>query len=137
MEEYQQRVDRLTSVRTAVISMEDSQTARDSNRNVTRLTWLATCFIPLSFVATFFSMQGDITQLQETYKWYFAAALPLSAIVLGVSVRSGFAVVPVATDGMVVGAQELVRRCARSRKLSTKETNIYWFVRCLGLPGAR
>jgi hypothetical protein len=82
MEEYQLRIDRLTSVVTATISIKDSRRSQEDNRNVARLTWLATGFIPLSFVATLFSMQTDITLLQETYKWYFAAALPLAALSL-------------------------------------------------------
>jgi Mg2+ and Co2+ transporter CorA len=84
LEEYQQRIDRLTSVVTAVISINDSRRALDENHNVARLTYLATIFIPLSFVATIFSMQEDITKIHNTIKWYFAASIPLCAISLGV-----------------------------------------------------
>ena len=85
MEEHQQRIDRLTSVVTAIISIKDSRRAQQDNRNVARLTWLATFYIPLSFVTGFFSMQSDITLLTETYKWYFAAALPLATLSLGLA----------------------------------------------------
>lgn len=85
MEEHQQRIDRLTSVVAAVISIRDSRRGLADNRNLARLTWLATFFIPLSFVASLFSMQQDITELTETIKWYFAAALPLAAISLGLA----------------------------------------------------
>jgi Mg2+ and Co2+ transporter CorA len=85
MEEYQQRIDRLTSVVTAIISIKDSRRSQQDNRNVARLTWLATFFIPLSFVATLFSMQSDVTLLEDTYKWYFAAALPLATLSLGLA----------------------------------------------------
>lgn len=85
MVEYQRRIDRLTSVVTAIISIKDSRRSQQDNRNVARLTWLATFFIPLSFVATLFSMQTDITLLQETYKWYSCAAFPLAAISLGLA----------------------------------------------------
>ncbi|RDL38946.1 Uncharacterized protein BP5553_03286 [Venustampulla echinocandica] len=83
MEEYQQRIDRLTSVVTAIISIADSRRSQADNKNVARLTWLATFFIPLSFIATLFSMQEDIGKLQETIKWYFAAAVPLACLSLG------------------------------------------------------
>jgi len=79
MEEYQQRIDRLTSVVTATISNKDSRRSLEDNRNVARLTWLATFFIPLSFVATIFSMQPDITMLGPTSIWYAEIALPLAA----------------------------------------------------------
>jgi Mg2+ and Co2+ transporter CorA len=85
MEEYQKRIDRLTSVVTAIISIEDSRRTRDEQRNVARLTWLATFFIPLSLIASLFSMQDDLSKLQETYKIYLAAALPLAALSLGLA----------------------------------------------------
>ena len=85
MEEYQQRIDRLTSVVTAIISIADSQRSREDNKNVARLTWLATFFIPLGFIASIFSMTDDITSISQTIKWYFAAALPLSFFSLGVA----------------------------------------------------
>jgi hypothetical protein len=87
MEEYRQRVDSLTSglasLVTALTSMRDSRRAMEDNKNVTRLTWLAALFIPLSFVASLFSMQDDISKLQESFKLYFKVAFPLTAIGLG------------------------------------------------------
>jgi hypothetical protein len=84
MEEYQSRIDRLTSVVTATISINDSRRSQEDNRNVARLTWLATFFIPLSYVATIFSMQTDITQLGSTSIWYAKIALPLAALSLAI-----------------------------------------------------
>jgi Mg2+ and Co2+ transporter CorA len=85
MEEYQQRIDRLTSVVTAIISISDSQRSREDNKNVARLTWLATFFIPLGFIASIFSMTDDISSIGQTIKWYFAAALPLAILSLGIA----------------------------------------------------
>jgi hypothetical protein len=82
MEEYQKRIDRLTAVVTACISIKDSRHALEDNRNVARLTWLATFFIPLSYMATIFSMQTDITVLGPTMLWYAKTALPLAAFSL-------------------------------------------------------
>src|ERR1041384_5236657 len=50
LNELQARVDRLTSVVTAEISIEDSRSGLQENHNLARLTWMATTFIPLSFV---------------------------------------------------------------------------------------
>lgn len=85
MVEYQQRIDRLTSIVTAIISMQDSQRSREDNKNVARLTWLATFFIPLSFVASLFSMTEDISSIRQTIKWYFATSLPLALLSLGLA----------------------------------------------------
>lgn len=84
MEEHQSRIDRLTSVATAVMSLTDSRHSMDENRNVASLTWLATFFVPMSFVSSLFSMQTDISQSRETFGWFFAAALPLSFLALGI-----------------------------------------------------
>lgn len=79
MEDYQQRIDRVT----AAITIDDSRRGLNENRNLARLTWLATFFIPLSFVASLLSMTDDISKLRETIQWYLAVALPLAAISLG------------------------------------------------------
>ncbi|KAJ9654951.1 hypothetical protein H2201_008907 [Coniosporium apollinis] len=72
MEEYQKRIDRLSSLVAAVISIKDSRRGLEENRNLARLTWLATFFIPLSFVTSLFSMQNDIRRLRPTFRLYFA-----------------------------------------------------------------
>jgi Mg2+ and Co2+ transporter CorA len=89
MEEYQQRIDRLTSVVTAIISIADSRRGQDDNRNVARLTWLATFFIPLSFMSGLFSMQADLSQLKDSYKLYFEIAVPLALASLGLAAIVG------------------------------------------------
>lgn len=82
MKELQDRTDRLTSVVMAAISIEDSRRGLQENKNVARLTWLATVFIPLTFISGFFSMQPDISSLKNTFGWYFAAAVPVTALAL-------------------------------------------------------
>jgi Mg2+ and Co2+ transporter CorA len=90
MKEYQERIDRLTSVVTAMISiqdtrlsMQDARREQANNRNVARLTWLAMFFVPLSLVASLFSMQEDVGMLNKTYKLYFEVAFPVAAVTLG------------------------------------------------------
>jgi Mg2+ and Co2+ transporter CorA len=83
MEEFQDRIDRLTSVVTASISIDDSHRGLQDTRNVTILTWLATCFIPLSLVASIFSMQSDISGIRPILGWYFLIALLLVCVLIG------------------------------------------------------
>lgn len=87
MKELQDRTDRLTSVVMAAISIEDSRRGLQENKNVARLTWLATVFIPLTFISGFFSMQSDISSLKNTFGWYFAAAVPVTALALGLAMN--------------------------------------------------
>ncbi|KAI1823540.1 hypothetical protein F4861DRAFT_509771 [Xylaria intraflava] len=82
LEEYQRRVDQLTSVVTAIISIENSQRSLQDNQNIGRLTWLATIFIPLSLIAGVLSIQPDIRQIDRyTFTVYFATSLPLAFVI--------------------------------------------------------
>lgn len=87
MKELQDRTDRIASVLMAAISIEDSRRGLQENRNVSRLTWLATLFIPLTFIAGLFSMQSDIGSLRLTFGWYFAAAIPVTSLALGLAMN--------------------------------------------------
>ncbi|GAP87794.1 putative Mg2+ transporter Zinc transport protein [Rosellinia necatrix] len=82
LEEYQGRIDQLTSVVTAVISIDNSRRSLQDNRNIGRLTWLATLFIPLSLVAGIFSMQPNVSEISRyTFAVYFATSLPLGVVI--------------------------------------------------------
>lgn len=82
VKELQDRVDRLTAIVTSEINIEDSKQSKEDNHNLTRLTWLATTFIPMSFVAAFFSMNESVSELKYTYGWFFLTAIPFTAICL-------------------------------------------------------
>lgn len=84
MEEYQHRIDRLTSVATAFISIEDSRRGYGASKDVGRLTWLATIFIPLSFVATLLSMQSDVTELADSMRVWAMVAFPVIGVMLAI-----------------------------------------------------
>ncbi|KAJ8126164.1 hypothetical protein O1611_g7475 [Lasiodiplodia mahajangana] len=82
LEEYQTRIDQLTAVVTAVISIDNSRRGLQDNRNIGRLTWLATFFIPLSLVAGVLSMQSNVSDISgDTFKVYFATSLPLAVVI--------------------------------------------------------
>ncbi|KAH7130171.1 hypothetical protein B0J11DRAFT_429256 [Dendryphion nanum] len=85
LNELQERVDRLTTVVTSEISTVDSRRGLEENHNLSRLTWLATTFIPLSFVCGLFSMQEDIVGMKTTFGWYFLTAIPLTALCMVVA----------------------------------------------------
>ncbi|KAK7747630.1 hypothetical protein SLS62_009041 [Diatrype stigma] len=87
LEEYQARIDRLTTVVTAVMSIEDSRRSLDDNHNIRRLTWLATFFIPFSLIASTFSMSEDVSQIGGyTIGLYFATSVPLALVVALVAI---------------------------------------------------
>jgi Mg2+ and Co2+ transporter CorA len=78
----QERVDRLTDIVTSEINIADSRRGLVENHNMARLTWLATVFIPLSFISSMYSMNEDITSLKTTYGWYWLTAVPFTLTVM-------------------------------------------------------
>ncbi|KAL9103295.1 MAG: hypothetical protein Q9163_001637 [Psora crenata] len=88
IENLQIRADRIMGVVTAVMSIEESKKAFQQTRSLARLTWLAMTFVPLSFVATLFSMNSNLTTLSKTLWLYVVIAVPLTALVLVVTVCS-------------------------------------------------
>lgn len=78
----QRRIERIVSVATALQSIEESRRAMEQNRNVARLTYLATVFIPLSFVSGFLSMVPDVSKITQTIWIFFTIAVPLTAVAL-------------------------------------------------------
>lgn len=82
IENLQGQADQMMAVVTAAMSIDESKKALEQNRSLNRLTWLAVIFIPLSFVASLFSMNGDLSTLLPTMRIFFAVALPLTIVVL-------------------------------------------------------
>lgn len=87
--ELQERVDRLTGIVTSEISIEDSRRGLEENHNMARLTWLATIFIPMTFISGLYSMNESVADLKDTYGWYFLTALPFTLIVMAIGWVAG------------------------------------------------
>ena len=82
IQNLQVHADRIMTVVTAVMSIEESKKAYEQNRSLARLTWLAITFAPLSFITSLFSMNSNLSTLVDTFRVFFAVALPLTAMVL-------------------------------------------------------
>ncbi|CAI6336110.1 unnamed protein product [Periconia digitata] len=67
LDELLSRVDRSTAVVMAEITIEDSRRQMQENHNLARLAWLATTFLPLSYITGLFSMQNDIADIRKTF----------------------------------------------------------------------
>ncbi|KAF2760029.1 hypothetical protein EJ05DRAFT_319687 [Pseudovirgaria hyperparasitica] len=83
--EHQTHIERLTSIVTATISIIDTRREQENNTNIARLTWLATFFIPLGYIASLFSIQPDVGALIESFRLYFSAALPISFLIMAIA----------------------------------------------------
>ncbi|KAH8726188.1 cora-like Mg2+ transporter protein-domain-containing protein [Phaeosphaeriaceae sp. PMI808] len=80
--DLQERIDRLSEIVTSQINIEDSRRGLEENHNMARLTWLATIFIPLSFICSMYSMNEDVASLKYTYGWFFLTAVPFTLLVM-------------------------------------------------------
>ena len=71
------RADKIMGVSMAVTAREESKKATQESRTITRISYLAFFFVPLSFWTSFFSMSSDFPI--RTYWIYAVIALPISA----------------------------------------------------------
>ena len=85
LNELQSRADSNVQLIMSKMSIEDTRRGLTESHSLARLTWLATIFIPLSWVTGLFSMTDDLATMKATFGWYFAAALPLTALCLAVA----------------------------------------------------
>lgn len=77
------KIDKIMSVLTAVISIEETKKQITNARDVSRITYLAFIYVPLSFFAALFSMNEDFPTGQTTVYWvFFAVAVPVTALSL-------------------------------------------------------
>lgn len=80
--ESQDRIGRLADYLNAQISIENANQSLDENHSLARLSWLATIFVPATFITGLFSMTDDLDALKTTYKRYFAVALPVTTLIM-------------------------------------------------------
>ncbi|KAI5789760.1 hypothetical protein DFH27DRAFT_210334 [Peziza echinospora] len=80
------RRDRTLAILTAAVAIEGSKQGVDEAHGVTRLTYLALVFIPLSFCASFFGMEGEFGPKGDKLWAFFALGLPLTFFALGFAI---------------------------------------------------
>ncbi len=78
---YSLRLDGIVSVVTSLIQIIDSKRSLLETTNLSRLTYLALVFVPLTFVSSLFSMNGNLASAAQTFWIYFAVAIPICVIV--------------------------------------------------------
>jgi len=88
LDEVQHRLDQLEQRAGAQMQLLAARDSLAESHNLARLTWLATIFVPLTFISGLFSMTDDLRSIRGTFKIYFIVAIPV-AMLLTVSVRWG------------------------------------------------
>ena len=82
---FKEKVESLTSVVTGILSVRQADLSQKETKLVSRLTFVALVFIPLSFTASIFSMGGDFLPGSSRFWVYFAAAVPMTLIILALA----------------------------------------------------
>jgi Mg2+ and Co2+ transporter CorA len=75
------RLNGTVSVVTSLIQIIDSKRSLMETTNLSRLTYLALVFVPLTFVSSLFSMNGNLASAAQTFWIYFAVAIPMCVLV--------------------------------------------------------
>ena len=79
--ECSHRLDTTIPVVTSLIQIVDTRRSFAETSNISRLTYLALAFVPLSFVASLFSMNSDVAPGGQHFWIYLAVAIPVSALI--------------------------------------------------------
>jgi hypothetical protein len=82
---YRHSLEQMIPVATSMVQLLDSRRSIVEAVNVRRLTYIALVFVPLSWVASLFSMSDNYSPGNEHFWVYFATALPLLFLVLLIS----------------------------------------------------
>lgn len=64
------------------VEIRDSRQSLQLGTSMWRLSWITFIFLPLTFLVSFFGMNVDTFENNPDIKWYFAAALPMMAVML-------------------------------------------------------
>ena len=82
LQRFNAKVESLTSVVTGILTVRQADISQKEAKLVSKLTFVALVFIPLSFTASIFSMGGDFLPGSSLFWVYFAAAVPITVIVV-------------------------------------------------------
>ncbi len=86
IDSLQLKADRIMALATAILSAAESKRTRTESRNVSRITYLAFVFVPMSFVSSFLSMSDDLSSRSvAVYAVFFSVAIPMTLIALVVA----------------------------------------------------
>jgi Mg2+ and Co2+ transporter CorA len=85
IEQYGQSLERIIPIVTSMVQLYDARRSVTESINVRRLTYVALIFVPLSWVATLFSMADDYGPGKPRFWVYFAVSLPFCLLVFACS----------------------------------------------------
>ncbi|KAF2825393.1 hypothetical protein CC86DRAFT_446724 [Ophiobolus disseminans] len=85
IDNHGQRLEAMIPVVTSAVQLVESRRSLIATTNVSRLTVLALIFIPLTYVASIFSMSEQFGPGGSKFWVYFTVSVPITAIVVGIA----------------------------------------------------
>ena len=82
---HSRSLENMIPVATSMAQLFDTRRSMAEASHVKQLTYVALVFIPLSYVSSLFSMSDKVAPWSAEFWLYFAVAVPLLLIVLGLS----------------------------------------------------
>ncbi|KAL8881215.1 MAG: hypothetical protein Q9198_001537 [Flavoplaca austrocitrina] len=84
----QLKTDNIMALAIATTSAEESKRTQVESRNLSRITYLAFVFVPMSFVSSFLSMSNDLSSRSfAVYAVFFSVAIPMTLIAVVIAVN--------------------------------------------------
>jgi Mg2+ and Co2+ transporter CorA len=78
---FSRQFDAMGAVVTSLVQIVDSRQSFTETANLSRLTYLALVFVPMTFVSSLFSMTGDFAPGRRFFWVYFVVAIPSLVLV--------------------------------------------------------
>jgi hypothetical protein len=85
IDSFGRRLEAMGPVVTSLVQIVDSRRSLVETANLSRLTYLALVFVPLTYVSSLFSMTGKIAPGARAFWVYFAVAIPLLGLVFSIA----------------------------------------------------
>lgn len=79
LNQYSERLESMLPVVMSLVQISDTRRSLAEAANISRLTYLAFVFVPLSFTSSLFSMNTDISPGGRQFWIYFVVAIPITA----------------------------------------------------------
>ena len=83
---HRETIQQTISITTTMVQLADSRASMAEAASTKQLTLIALIFVPLSWVASLFSMSNEYAPGGDQFWQYFAVSLPLVCLVLALSV---------------------------------------------------
>ena len=80
-----EKIESLTPVVTGMLSVEQANMSMREAQSISKLTYVALLFLPLSLIASIFSMGGDFAPGNHLFWVYFTVAAPATMVILVLS----------------------------------------------------